>query len=98
MADPDLTYIALADVRTWLERHALDLRYEPPGTSVRPGCEDVFRRFWDFVERQADGADDRLRTLLAIELFEGVWWTEDVIDHLGPHTRALLDDARVFLA
>ena len=93
-----LTYIALPDVRVWLEENALDIRHAPLRAAVRPAREGAFRRFWEFVEAQAANADRELQTLLAIELFEGVWWTEDVMEYLGPHTRALLDEARVWLA
>ena len=93
-----LPYIALADTRTWLEDHALDIRTAPLRASVRPGSEDLFQGFWDFIEIQAASTDRDLRNLLAIELFEGVWWTEDVMEYLGQRTRELLEEARVRLA
>jgi hypothetical protein len=80
-----LPYVALADARLWLEDHALDLAARP--ARVRSGCEDVMRRFWEFVEREADGADH-----------EGVGWVEDLGEYLGPQTRALLTDAQGWLA
>jgi hypothetical protein len=63
--------------------------------SVRSGREDVVRRFWGFVEEQAEHAADdvHLRSLLQIECFEGVGWVEDVIEYLGPRTRDVLADA-----
>jgi hypothetical protein len=93
-----LAYPALGQARSWLEDHVLDLRIMPLRASVRAGREDVFRRFWAFVEERAATDDRSLRNLLMIELFEGVWWTEDVMDYLGPSTRRLLDEARVALA
>ena len=63
---------------------------------VRPEHVDVFRRFWDFIEEEAQSGkgDNDLETLLQIECFEGVRWVEDVVGYLGPATRALLDDAQ----
>jgi hypothetical protein len=95
-----LAYPALGDARIWLEDHAIAVRRLPLRASVRPGREDVVRRFWDFVEAQAVAAagDDDLENLLQIECFEGVGWVEDLGEYLGPRTRELLADAQVTLA
>jgi hypothetical protein len=62
------------------------------------GGEDPLRRYFDYVEPLASDPDRGMQNLLMIELFEGVVWVEDVIDYLGPHTRALLARAQVELA
>ena len=95
-----LPYIALADARVWLEEHALDVSFRAMRATVRPEHVEVMRRFWEFVEAQAQGADGdkQLKTLLQIECFEGVGWVEDVSDYVGPVTRELLRDAQVWLA
>jgi hypothetical protein len=58
---------------------------------VRGGHEDVVRRFWDFVERQAQAGagDSELETLLYLECFEGNAWIEHLREYLGPRTRVL---------
>jgi hypothetical protein len=98
--DSWLTYPALGDARMWLEEHAIRISLAARQVAVLPGGEDRLRRFFAYMEEVAAGADDdeRLANLLMIELFEGVVWTEDVIEYLGPRTRALLEDARVLLA
>ena len=98
--DEPLTYPALGHARIWLEDHAIKVRWVPLRASVRPGREDVVRRFWAFVEDQAlAGAGDvALENLLQIECFEGVGWVEDLGEYLGPRTRELLVDAQDGLA
>ena len=95
-----LPYIALADARVWLEENALDISFRPMRATVRPERVEVMQRFWEFVEAQAQRADEdsRLKTLLQIECFEGVGWVEDVSDYVGPATRVLLRDAQGWLA
>ena len=94
--DEPLAYPALGDARIWLEDHAIKIWLVPLRASVRPGCEDVVRRFWAFVEGQAQaGAGDvALENLLQIECFEGVGWVEDLGEYLGPRTRELLVQAQ----
>jgi hypothetical protein len=94
--DEPLPYVALGDVRMWLEDNALNIALRPMRATVRAEYVDVVRRFWDFVEWQAQrGKGDRaLETLPQIECFEGVGWVEDVSELLGPATRALLEDAQ----
>lgn len=93
-------YSALAHARIWLEDNALRISLVPRRARLRPEQADAFRRFWDFVEDQlVEGrGDDELETLLQIECFEGVGWVEDLSEHLGPGTRALLRDAQAHLA
>lgn len=57
-------------------------------------------RWWAFMEAEAERAreEPELATLLQIECFEGVGWVEDLGTPLGPATRALLRDARGWLA
>jgi hypothetical protein len=95
-----LPYVALGHARIWLEDNALKISYRREQAKVRPKHADVVRRFWDFVETQAEGGkgDGDMETLLAIECFEGVGWVEDVAEYLGPATRALLVDAQRWLA
>jgi hypothetical protein len=94
--DEPLSYPALGHARIWLEDNALRIRILPRRARVRPDHVDVFRRFWTFIEEEAQSGkgDDDLETLLQIECFEGVGWVEDVLEYLGPATRALLDDAQ----
>ncbi len=98
--DGALAYPALGNARSYLEDHAIRIHRLPLRASVRPGGEDVLRRFWDFVEEQAQAGagDERLETLLQIECFEGVGWVEDLIEFVRPRTRELLADAQVGLA
>ena len=101
LGDEPLSYPALGAARIWLEEHAIDVSFaRRPAARLRDDHADAFRRFWAFVERQAEAAadDEHLATLLQIECFEGVGWVEDLVDHLGPRTRALLGDAQVWLA
>lgn len=100
LGEEPLPYMALADARIWIEDHALHVSLRPMRAKVRSAHVDVVRRFWDFIEAQAQaGKGDRdLETLLQIECFEGVGWVEDVSEYLGPATRALLDDAQRWLA
>lgn len=95
-----LPYAALGDARMWLEDHALDISIVPRRATVRPEYDDAFRRFWNFVEHEAQTGqgDADLETLLQIECCEGVGWVEDVLDYVGPATRELLVDAQHRLA
>lgn len=77
---------------------AIDRDLPPPNAIVRAGAEDAMRRFWAIVELAADDADGPRRTLLMIELYEGVGWTEDVIEYLGPRAIELMNAARIELA
>ena len=92
----DQPYYALARAVDWLGDEVLE-GTEATGLRVRAGREDDMRAFWAFVERAAAHRDPDIDNLLAIELFEGIWWTEDVHDWLGPHTRTLLRNAQVWL-
>ncbi|HEY7618892.1 MAG TPA: hypothetical protein VH834_03925 [Solirubrobacteraceae bacterium] len=90
--DGALAYAALGDARMWLEDNAIRVRLVPRWrASVRPGREDLVRRFWDFVEQQAaaSAGEADLETLLSLECFEGVAWVDDLDEYLGPSTRAL---------
>ena len=103
LGDEPLAYPALGDARIWIEDHALAISgVSRLRAQVKGQHADAFARFWDFVGSQAHASrardDVQLRRLLVIECFEGVGWVEDVIEHLGPETRALLLDAQQFLA
>ena len=80
-----------ATLRSWLEDHAIKVAPFARRGRVRPGQEDVVRRFWAFVEQQAQaGAGDReLETLLQLECFEGNAWIGHLGANLGPRTRLL---------
>jgi hypothetical protein len=93
-----LAYIAVPDARTWIERNALDI--DPIGcvARVRPGGEDALRRFFEYFEALAADPDRDMQNLLMIELFEGVPWVQDVIDYVGPNTRAVMRRAQEHLA
>ena len=99
-AEEPLPYLALADARQWIEDHALAVSGDPATAAVRVGYVDLMRRFWEFVETEAQaGQGDRdLENLLQIECFEGVPWVEDLIEFVGPRTRELLVDAQTSLA
>ena len=58
---------------------------------VRPGYDDVVRRFWAFVEQQAQAGagDSELETLLYLQCFEGNAWIAHLSAYLGPRTRLL---------
>src|SRR4051794_36587531 len=58
--DPPLPYVALGDARIWIEDNAV-LGQAARAAHVNPEFADAFRRYWDFVEREAERArDDRL--------------------------------------
>jgi hypothetical protein len=101
LGDEPLAYPALGNARMWIENHALELSgMARLHADVKTGHADVVTRFWDFVESQARDArqDTALRTLLQVECFEGVGWVEDLVEYLGPETRALLVDAQTWLS
>jgi hypothetical protein len=93
-----LSYVALADARIWIEENALKVDPVRRVARVRPGAEDAVRRYFGYVEPLAADPDRSMENLLMIELFEGVVWVQDVIDYVGPDTRALLARAQVQLA
>jgi hypothetical protein len=93
--DPWVRSIALADAVEWIEQRALEVVRRRETVAVRPGGEDPLRRFFGYMEvviARADGPADT--TWIAVEMFEGIPWTEDVIAYLGPHTTALLRSAQ----
>jgi len=77
---------------------AIDRDLPPPHAIVREGAEEALRRFWAIMELAAEDADGPRRTLLMIELYEGVGWTDDVIEYLGPRAVELMNAARIALA
>jgi hypothetical protein len=90
-ADDPLPYGALGDARSWLEDHAITVAPFAWRARVRPDHEDVVRRFWAFVEQQAQAGagDSELETLLYLQCFEGNAWIEHLSEYLGPRTRLL---------
>jgi hypothetical protein len=100
-AEPEqrwLPYIAVADARMWIEEHALDIDPLARVARVRPGGEDALRRYFDYFESLAPDLERDMQNLLEIELFEGVVWVQDVIDYVGPHTRAVMARAQEHLS
>ena len=93
-----LPYIAVADARMWIEEHALDIDALACVARVRPGGEDALRRYFDYFEGLAPDLERDVQNLLEIELFEGVVWVQDVIDYVGPHTRAVMARAQDHLS
>jgi hypothetical protein len=89
--DDPLPYRDLGHARIWLEDHAIKVAPFAWRARVRPGHEDVVRRFWGFVEEQAEAGpgDSELETLLYLECFEGNAWIEHLSEYLGPRTRLL---------
>lgn len=77
---------------------AIDRDLPPPHAIVRAGTEEAMRRFWAIMELAAEAADGPRQTLLMIELYEGVGWTEDVIEYLGPRALEVMHTARNELA
>ncbi len=77
---------------------AIDRDLPPPHAIVLEGAEEALRRFWAIMELAAEDADGPRRTLLMIELYEGVGWTDDVIEYLGPRAVELMNAARIALA
>ncbi len=77
---------------------AIEHDLPPPHAIVREGAEEAMRRFWTVMELAAEDADGPRQTLLMIELYEGVGWTEDVIGYLGPRAVELMHAARIELA
>jgi hypothetical protein len=93
--DPWVYSIALADAVEWIEHQALHVVRRRETVAVRPDGEDPLRRFFaymEFVIARAGGPRDT--GWIAVEMFEGIPWTEDVITYLGPHTTALLRNAQ----
>jgi hypothetical protein len=93
-----LPYIAVADARMWIEEHALDIDALARRARVRPGGEDALRRYFDYFESLASDLERDVQNLLEIELFEGVVWVQDVIDYVGPDTRAVMRRAQDHLS
>ena len=89
--DDPLPYGALGDARCWLEDHAITVAPFAWRARVRPGYDDVVRRFWAFVEQQAQAGagDSELETLLYLQCFEGNAWIAHLSAYLGPRTRLL---------
>jgi hypothetical protein len=89
--DDPLPYAALGDARCWLEDHAIKVAPFAWRARVRRGEEDVVRRFWAFVEQQAQAGagDSELETLLYLQCFEGNAWIVHLSEYLGPRTRLL---------
>jgi hypothetical protein len=57
----------------------------PPRLYVRDGCEERFARFWELMEMAAEDADGGRRQLLAIELHEPLFCTDEMAaEYLGP--------------
>ncbi len=99
--EPDqrwLAYIAVADARIWIEEHALRIDVPRRVARVRPGREGALRRYFDYFETVAANLERDVQNLLEIELFEGVVWVQDVIEYVGPHTRAVMSRAQDHLA
>jgi hypothetical protein len=93
--DPWVRSIALADAVEWIEHRALEVVRRRETVAVRPEGEDPLRRFFSYMElviARADGPRDT--GWIAVEMFEGIPWTEDVITYLGPQTTALLRNAQ----
>lgn len=89
--DPWARTIALDDAVVWIEDVALDVDRRAQTCAVRPDGEDALRRFFGYLEQVLEtSTDEHGDVWLAVELFEGIPWTEDVIEYLGPRTRALL--------
>jgi hypothetical protein len=93
-----LPYIAVADARMWIEEHVLAIDPLARVARVRPGGEDALRRYFDYFEGLASDLQRDVQNLLEIELFEGVVWVQDVIDYVGPHTRAVMARAQEHLS
>jgi hypothetical protein len=89
--DDPLPYGVLGDARSWLEDHAIKVAPFAWRARVRRGQEDVVRRFWAFVEQQAQAGagDSELETLLYLQCFEGNAWIAHLSEYLGPRTRLL---------
>jgi hypothetical protein len=88
----------VADARMWIEEHALRIDVLRRAARVRPDGEDALRRYFDYFESLASDLERDIQNLLEIELFEGVVWVQDVIDYVGPHTRAVMGRAQAHLA
>lgn len=92
------TTLALGHAVRWIEERALAVSRRSERTAIRPEGEEPLRRFFAHMEAVIADTPEDEQGWIAVELFEGVPWTEDVIDVLGPHTRALLRRAQVQLA
>jgi len=93
-----LPYVAVADARMWVEEHVLQIDPVACVARVRPGREDALRRYFEYFETLAPDLERDMQNLLEIELFEGVVWVQDVIDYVGPQTRAVMGRAQEHLA
>jgi hypothetical protein len=60
--DEALSYPALGHARSWLEDNTLRIWILPMRAHVRPEHVDVFRRFWDFIEEQAQSGKGDTRS------------------------------------
>jgi hypothetical protein len=93
--DPWVRSIALADAVEWIEHRALEVVRRRETVAVRPQGEDPLRRFFAYMEEVIARAKRPADTnWIAVEMFEGIPWTEDVITYLGPQTTALLRNAQ----
>jgi hypothetical protein len=93
--DPWVRSIALADAVKWIEDGALDVVRRRETVAVRPGGGDQLRRFFGYMEGVVARAERPADTnWIAVEMFEGIPWIEDVISYLGPQTTALLREAQ----
>jgi hypothetical protein len=92
-----LPYIAVADARMWIEEHALDIDVlaRVARAPRRRGRAATLLRL---LRRARGGPQRDVQNLLEIELFEGVVWVQDVIDRVGPHTRAVMARAQEHLS
>jgi hypothetical protein len=93
-----LAYVALPVARSWVQEKAIRINPLRRVARVRRGGEEALRRYFAFFEPLAADPDPGMQNLLMIELFEGVVWVEDVIEYVGPNTRALLTRARTELS
>ena len=88
---------ALANAVRWIEQEALAISRAERAAVIRPDRADAIRRFFTYMETVIAGASDDDRGWIMVELFEGIPWTEDVIEVLGPRTTELLRQAQIDL-
>jgi hypothetical protein len=89
--------IALADAVQWIEREALAVNRRQCVAAIRPERADELHRFFAYMEQVIAAAADADLGWIMVELFEGIPWSEDVIEVLGPRTRELLRRAQIEL-